>query len=126
MYKRQANGYTFDREKFAKAYEKNPSLVEDVISGSHGFAAGVEKDAQDGLRAESSLSVPQAGQQGGIRPPQPGDIYDRQALTMLSTYNKTGVYNLSNYYAVGAMLNTVSYTHLPEYLPIHQKILMMF
>ena len=100
-----ANGYTFDREKFAKAYEKNPSLVEDVISGSHGFAAGVEKDAQDGLRAESSLSVPQAGQQGGIRPPQPGDIYDRQALTMLSTYNKTGVYNLSNYYAVGAMLN---------------------
>lgn len=102
-----------NQAEFKDAMNKNPSLIKDIISGSHGLAEGVYSDARAGLQASSASLVssdlakaqqqqtgfPQAGAQGGISDSA------REQFAMMSTYNKSGVYNMLNFYAVGSMMN---------------------
>lgn len=101
--------YSFDRATFTKNMEQNPDLMKDIIGGSHGFAQGIQKDAEDGQRVPSAALVdttnPFGAKPTGSVYPAMNNRYDTDMFKMLSTYNRTGVYNMSNFYTVGTMMS---------------------
>lgn len=95
----------FDKAKFAKAAAADPALVKDVISGSHGLAQGILQDTRTALSASSASLVGKDVFGASQNVVQQGQNYDKSQFAMLSTYSRSGVYNMTNYYAVGMLMN---------------------
>lgn len=91
---------SFDKDVYTKQAEKNPSLTKDIISGSFGFAEGLYNDAKDGMKISSGSLV-----SNNVKQFQRESLED--PMNMLNMYSKSGAYNMLNYYAVGALLNTM-------------------
>lgn len=98
---------SLDKTTFKKAMAENPSLIKDVITGSHGLAEGIYQDAQSGLKSSSASLISEelkTTTSSGI-----GNKTDYSAISntmqMMNTYSKSGAYNMMNYYTVGSMMN---------------------
>ena len=86
----------FDREEFMIKVQRSPDVINDVVES---FANGIRKDAQMGMNERSgnllnAVSYSQQSASGG-----------QNAMNIMSLYNRSGVYNMTNYYAVGALMN---------------------
>ena len=87
---------TFDRSAFVKALTDSPSLMRDIAEN---VAEGVRADARQGMNtASADLLSSTAMSQRQLS-------YNQDPLNFLSAYNRNGVYNLLNYYAVGTLMN---------------------
>lgn len=99
---------SFDRKVFNEAMEKDPTLVKDIIGGGNGIAQGIIKDTQKALQVTSANLLGQNNSNlsgaslGGFSDQQ---MFDTNQMSMLSAYSKSGAYNMTNYYTVGAMMN---------------------
>lgn len=89
---------SFDKSVFAKNMEKDPSLTKSLVSGVSGIAEKAYSKASAGLNISSSSLLN-------------GDIANATSNSATNPYNvfgmysKSGAYNMSNYYAVGMMMN---------------------
>lgn len=86
----------FDRAAFLNKMQESPKFAQQITER---FAQGIRSDAQIGMqrRSGSLLDPAQYSQR----------MYDMQQdpLSLMNLYNRTGAYNMTNYYAVGAMMN---------------------
>lgn len=107
IYFTEDGNYALDRTKFKEAMEKSPSLVEDLITGTYGLAEGFQADAEKGLETSSADLVNLSGYDttGGLFGTTSSWFGPATTMQMLNTYNRNGTYNMTNYYAVGIMLN---------------------
>ena len=89
---------SFDKEKLAKNLEEDEALVRDVISGRNGIAQAAFDRGSAGLRANSAGLV-----QESVR--QAESSQNTDGYHFLNTFSKAGAYNLSNYMALGLMMD---------------------
>lgn len=89
---------SFDRETLTKNLEKDPELVRDVISGRNGIAQAAFDRGSAGLRANSAGLV-----QSSVQQEQSSQATD--GYHFMNTFSKSGAYNLSNYMALGLMMD---------------------
>lgn len=86
----------FDRTSFLNKMQDSPKFAQQIMER---FAQGIRSDAEIGLqrRSGSLIDPTQMSQR----------VYDIQQnpLSLMNLYNRTGAYNMTNYYAVGAMMN---------------------
>lgn len=89
---------SFDKEKLTKNLEEDEALVRDVISGRNGIAQAAFDRGSAGLRANSAGLV-----QESVR--QAESSQNTDGYHFLNTFSKAGAYNLSNYMALGLMMD---------------------
>lgn len=89
---------SFDKEKLAKNLEEDEALVRDVISGRNGIAQAAFDRGSAGLRANSAGLV-----QNSVR--QAESSQNTDGYHFLNTFSKAGAYNMSNYMALGLMMD---------------------
>lgn len=89
---------SFDKEKLTKNLEKDEDLVRDVISGRNGIAQAAFDRGSAGLRANSAGLV-----QNSVRQAESSQNMD--GYHFLNTFSKAGAYNMSNYMALGLMMD---------------------
>lgn len=89
---------SFDKEKLTKNLEKDEDLVRDVISGRNGIAQAAFDRGSAGLRANSAGLV-----QNSVR--QAESSQNTDGYHFLNTFSKAGAYNMSNYMALGLMMD---------------------
>ena len=89
---------SFDKEKLTKNLEKDEDLVRDVISGRNGIAQAAFDRGSAGLRANSAGLV-----QNSVR--QAESSRNTDGYHFLNTFSKAGAYNMSNYMALGLMMD---------------------
>lgn len=89
---------SFDKEKLTENMEKDPDLVRDVISGRNGIAQAAFDRGSAGLRADSAGLV-----QNSIQRAESSQVVD--GYHFMNTFSKSGAYNLSNYMALGLMMD---------------------
>lgn len=85
---------SFDRTKFIEAMGSDSTLATSI---SQSVARGIESDASQGLREKSANLVSSSSQSGSS--------YDMSSISFLSAYNRSGIYNMMNLNAAGALLN---------------------
>lgn len=86
----------FDRTVFLSKAEQAPSLVEGIIEN---FANGIRTDAQMGMQERSGGLIDAQQYLQGQADSQ------KSLLNFMGQYNRSGVYNMMNYYAVGVLMN---------------------
>lgn len=89
---------SFNRDVYTKAAQENPSLVREIVSGSYGLANGVYNDARQGMSVSSRSLLSE-----DLKEAQLASIYN--PANIMGTYNRNGVYNMSNFYAVNVLMN---------------------
>lgn len=89
---------SFDKEKFTTNMRKDPSLVRDVISGRNGIAQAAYDKGTAGLRTNSAQLV-----QNTMRQNESELMTD--GYHFMNTFSKAGAYNMSNYMALGLMMD---------------------
>ncbi len=89
---------SFDKEKLTNNLEKDEDLVRDVISGRNGIAQAAFDRGSAGLRANSAGLV-----QNSVR--QAESSQNTDGYHFLNTFSKAGAYNMSNYMALGLMMD---------------------
>lgn len=88
----------FDKTVLAKSMKEDPKLTKNLISGPGGLADKAFNKATNGINTNSSSLIN-------------GDIESMKADSISSPYNvfsmysRSGAYTMSNYYAVGMMMN---------------------
>ena len=93
---------SFDQDVFNKATDASPSLMGSIAER---VASGIKQDAQRGLDAPSASLVGSAAKQQNMFGSSAFSSSQMDSISMMSTYNRLGAYNMSNYYAVGMMMN---------------------
>lgn len=93
---------SFDQDVFNKATDASPSLMGSIAER---VASGIKQDAQRGLDAPSASLVGSAAKQRNMFGSSAFSSSQMDSISMMSTYNRLGAYNMSNYYAVGMMMN---------------------
>lgn len=88
---------SFDKETLAVNMKKEPDLVRDVISGRNGIAQAAFDRGTAALRTNSAQLVQNMRQ---TEASQATDSYH-----FMNTFSKSGAYNLSNYMALGLMMD---------------------
>lgn len=88
----------FDADTLKKSIKEEPDLVRSLISGSGGIADTAYSKAVNGINTRSSDLI-----NGDMESMQSGTMSD--PINMFSVYAKSGPYTMSNYYAVGMMMN---------------------
>lgn len=88
---------TLDRNKLMSALKESPSLVGGIVDN---IAEGVRADARQGMSASSGSLV--GGGTGALS--NSFSVQD-DSLRFINAYNRSGVYNLANYFAVGVLMN---------------------
>lgn len=89
---------SFDKSVFAENMKKDPSLTKSLVSGVSGIAEKAYSKASAGMNISSSSLLN-------------GDIANATSNSATNPYNvfgmysRSGAYNMSNYYAVGMMMN---------------------
>ena len=86
----------FDRAVFLSKAEQAPSLVEGIVEN---FANGIRTDAQMGMQERSGGLIDAQQYLQGQADSQ------KSLLNFMGQYNRSGVYNMMNYYAVGVLMN---------------------
>lgn len=89
---------SFDKETLTKNMAKEPELVRDIISGRNGIAQAAFDRSSAALRANSAGLV-----QNTMRQTEAGQAMD--GYHFMNTFSKSGAYNLSNYMALGLMMD---------------------
>jgi len=89
---------SLDKDAFQQAMQKNPSLVRGIIGGSYGLANGVYTDARQGLNTSSSSLLSE-----DLKQAQLAAAYNPS--NFMATYNRNGVYNMSNFYVSNILMN---------------------
>ena len=94
----------FDQNVFNKAMDASPSLMGSITER---VASGIKQDAQRGLDAPSASLVGSAAkqQQQNLFGSSAFSSSQMDSISMMSMYNRLGAYNMSNFYAVGMMMN---------------------
>lgn len=93
--KRDGN-YTFDRKTFLAQARRSPEVTRSVVEN---FAQGLSWDAEQGMKESSGSLV------GPLEYTQRVEDSQKNPINVLSTYSRSGVYNLMNLYAVGVLMN---------------------
>ncbi len=96
---------SLDKAAFEKALRETPSLTKELTDT---LASGFRKDAEQGLniRSGSLLSATNNSRASGGKSSQTAISQSQMdTFQLMSMYNRTGVYNMSNYYAVGALMS---------------------
>lgn len=93
----------FDKNKFDAAMKKNPSLTEDIVSGSYGFANSVYQGARSGMNISSS-QLTNGGSQGESRQ-QMNNAQLFSPLNVTGSYSRNGISDLLNYNSAGALMS---------------------
>lgn len=93
---------SFDREEFIKAMNENPISSKTTATN---FLEGVKQDARAGMNTSSKDLVGKTSSSNTGFQNVLSNNYQMDSIKMMNTYNRTGVYNLSNYYAVGMFMN---------------------
>ncbi len=101
---------SFDRTAFLDAYSSDEEITVDIAED---IASSIQIDAERGLSEPSGSLVSNSlttnettGVTGGTDITGTSfDTYNFSNIDFYNSYNSSGVYNMSNYYAVGAMLN---------------------
>lgn len=88
---------SFDKETLAANMKKEPNLVRDVISGRNGIAQAAFDRGSAAMRTNSAQLVQNMRQ---TEASQAADSYH-----FMNTFSKSGAYNLSNYMALGLMMD---------------------
>lgn len=88
-----------DKSALASSLSKSPERVNEILSGANGIAKKVENTASAGLKTTTSSLLSSELSQNRLNNAL------KDPLNAMSTYSKAGVYNLSNYYAVGVLMN---------------------
>ena len=89
---------SFDKEKLTANLEKEPELVRDIISGRNGIAQAAFDKGSAGLRTNSARLV-----QDNMRQTERNLLTD--SYNFMNTFSKSGAYNMSNYMALGLMMD---------------------
>lgn len=88
---------SFDREKLTANMAKEPDLVRDVISGRNGIAQAAFDRGTAGLQTNSARLVQNTMRQNET------NLTD--SYHFMNTFSKSGAYNMSNYMALGLMMD---------------------
>ena len=88
---------SFDKETLAANMRKEPNLVRDVISGRNGIAQAAFDRGSAAMRTNSAQLVQNMRQ---AEASQATDSYH-----FMNTFSRSGAYNLSNYMALGLMMD---------------------
>ncbi len=88
---------SFDKETLAANMKKEPNLVRDVISGRNGIAQAAFDRGSAAMRTNSAQLVQ------NMR--QTEESWAADSYQFMNTFSKSGAYNLSNYMALGLMMD---------------------
>ena len=88
--------YSFDRKTFLAQARRSPELTRSVVDN---FAKGLSWDAEQGMKESSGSLV------GTLEYTQRVEDNQKNPINVMSTYSKSGMYNLMNLYAVGVLMN---------------------
>lgn len=91
-----------DEKKLKKTLDENYASVKDIMGGQFGIAERAATKASDILDHASVERIAGVSESEGSSDPNSLDYW-----TIFSGFATGGAYNLSNYYAVGSMLNTI-------------------
>lgn len=97
---------SFSKSDLEKNMAKDPSLTRDLISGMGGIADKLFNKANSGLNMNSSSLL--NGTSSNAYSSSYGSSTTQSATnpySVLGMYSRGGAYNMSNYYAVGMMVN---------------------
>ena len=100
---------SFSKSKFEANNQKNPSLTKELISGMGGVADRMFNKASSAMNVSSSSLLNGSSSQKSFS----GTSSSSASLNSMATnpysalgmFSKGGAYNMSNYYAVGMMMN---------------------
>ena len=87
----------FDRAKFMEKMEQSPSLIKEVVED---FARGIRTDAQMGMQERSGNLLGTS-----VYSQKMLSSYEQNQMNLMNMYTRSGAYNMTNYYTVGAMMN---------------------
>lgn len=89
---------SFDRGSLVENMKESPSRAKDLVSGISNMAERAYAKAETGMNVSSSSLVNGDVSGTGSRPiTNPYNVF--------AMYSRSGAYNMSNYYAVGTMMN---------------------
>ena len=86
-----------DRAKFMEKMEQSPSLIKEVVED---FARGIRTDAQMGMQERSGNLLGTS-----VYSQKMLSSYEQNQMNLMNMYTRSGAYNMTNYYTVGAMMN---------------------
>lgn len=89
---------SFDKDVFAKSMKNDPDLTKKLISGAGGLADKAFNKAMTGINTNSNSLI-----NGDVETLQTESLSN--PYNVFSMYSHSGPYTLSNYYAVGMMMN---------------------
>ena len=100
---------SFSKSTFEKNMQKNPSLSKELISGMGGIADRLFNKASSAMNVSSS-SLVNGGGSGSFSGSSSGSSSSMNSMatnpySVMGMFSKGGAYNMSNYYAVGMMMN---------------------
>ena len=96
----------FSKSTFEKNMAKDPSLTRDLVSGTGGIAERMFNKARSGLNMSSNSLT--NGYTSSVYSSSGASSYKNSATNpyaVLGMYSRSGAYNMSNYNAVGMMMN---------------------
>ena len=77
--------------------EQSPSLIKEVVED---FARGIRTDAQMGMQERSGNLLGTS-----VYSQKMLSSYEQNQMNLMNMYTRSGAYNMTNYYTVGAMMN---------------------
>ena len=98
----------YSKSTFEKNMAKNPSMTKELISGMGGIADRLFNKASSAMNvSSSSLINGRSSANSSASGSYPGSVKNPETnpYSVLGMYSRGGAYNMSNYYAVGMMMN---------------------
>ena len=101
---------SFSESKFQANMQKNPNLSKELISGMGGIADRMFNKANSAMNVSSSSLLNGSSQKSfsGTSASSSSSSLESMATnpySVMGMFSKGGAYNMSNYYAVGMMMN---------------------
>lgn len=94
----------FDEDQFMTAMKEDATGTKKIATQ---LIQDVKQDARDGMNTSSADLVDKTSNQNLLNPLlTSGYANQMDPIKMMNSYNRTGVFNFSNYYAVGLFINT--------------------
>ncbi len=99
---------SFSKSTFEKNMQKDPSLTKSLVSGMGGIADRMFNKASSAMNVSSRSLINGSGSDvfsGSSSGVSSSMSAATNPYSVLGMYSKSGAYNMSNYYAVGMMMN---------------------
>ncbi len=90
---------SFDKEALTENLKKDPNLVNNIISGQNGIAQTAYNRASSGLQTNSASLLQNDLNQ------RTSDLMMTDSYHFLNSFSRAGAHNLSNYMALGLMMD---------------------